>query len=290
MELSWDEHGHARQGFAGDVYSVAVYLKRASPEVRVRLLCAIGEDPLSEALANSLAAEGVDTSLLLRHPLRHTGLYAIHNDADGERSFIYWRSESAARQTLDLLDSDPERAFPEVPSCFYLSGISLAILEEGNRDKLWPLLEYLRARGTRIVFDTNYRPRLWPGRAAARAAFDRTLRLTDLALPGAEDMELLYGIRDSEEIGACLDRLGVEQMVLKNGSADIYFGAPRSPQRHPVEAVARVVDTTAAGDSFSGTLLAGMARGLSLAQAIPGAAAVAARVVQHRGAILPRDG
>ena len=79
-------------------------------------------------------------------------------------------------------------------------------------------------------------------------------------------------------------------MVLKDGAADILFGAPCAPRTYPVEAVARVVDTTAAGDSFSGTLLAGIASGLSLEDAIPAAAEVAARVVQHRGAILPREG
>lgn len=289
IELSWDQEGRAQQGFAGDVYSVAVYLKRSNPQVRVRLLCAIGNDPLSEALSDSLEAEGVETSLMLQHPDRHAGLYAIHNDAQGERSFIYWRSESAARHTLNLLDADPEQAFAEAPSCFYLTGISLAILDDSCRDRLWPLLEHLRARGTRIVFDTNYRPRLWPDRASAIEAFEKTLRLSDLVLPGVEDMELLYGLSSTEEIGAHLHSLGVKEMVLKDGPADIFFGPPRSPQRHEVNPVEKVVDTTAAGDSFSGTLLGGLARGLTLADAIPEAAAMSARVIQHRGAVLPRS-
>ena len=68
VELSYGDNGLLQQGFAGDVYSVSVYLKRANPETRVRLLCALGHDPFSQALRAELADEGVDTSLLLHHP------------------------------------------------------------------------------------------------------------------------------------------------------------------------------------------------------------------------------
>ncbi len=289
VELSRDDSGRMQQGFAGDVYSVAVYLKRSNPGARVRLLCAIGEDPFSDALVASLEREGVDTGLMLRHPQRHIGLYAIHNAADGERSFIYWRGESAARQTLALLGEDPAARLGTAPDCFYLSGISLAVLEAETPGRIWPLLQQLRETGASIVFDTNYRPALWPDADSAARAFERALRLSDLVLPGIEDLQLLYGDTDAERIGEHLASLGVAQMVLKDGAADIRFGPPTAPERHPVHPVERVVDTTAAGDSFSGAMLGSLSRGEPLASAVAAGAALSARVIQHRGAILPRD-
>lgn len=288
VELSRDLDGHLQQGFAGDVYSVAVYLKRANPKARVRLLCAIGNDPFSDALVASLEAEGVETSLLLRHPERNIGLYSIENAEDGERSFTYWRSEAAARATLDLLQQTDYQLLNSPPDCFYLTGISLAVLEAETPGDIWPLVESLSAAGTRIVFDTNYRPRLWSGAETAQRAFDKALEHSDLVLPGVEDMEMLYGISSPADIGGRLENLGVKQMVLKDGPADILYGEPTAPKQIAVSPVKNVVDTTAAGDSFSGTLLAGLSRGLELVDAIDAASAVSAQVIQHRGAILPR--
>ena len=49
------------------------------------------------------------------------------------------------------------------------------------------------------------------------------------------------------------------------------------------------LDSTAAGDAFNGGLMAGVARGKTVREAIPGAHACAARVVLHRGALAPLD-
>lgn len=289
VELCRDRRGQIQQGYAGDVYSVAVYLKRADPEARVRLMCAVGTDPFSNGLLESLSAEGVDTSLMPRHPLRPTGLYTIENSEDGERRFTYWRSESAARQTLDLLAPELEMLADSAPDYFYLSGISLAVAEAETGGKIWSLMETLRTAGCQIIFDTNYRPTLWPDQDTARLAFTRALALSDLVLPGVEDMGLLYGIEDADGISRCMEGLGVPQVVVKDGAADILFGSPGSLASHPITPVRQVIDTTAAGDSFAGTLLGSLSRGHSLEQAIPLAAAMAARVIQHRGAILPRS-
>ena len=289
VELSHDAQGQLKQGFAGDVYSVSVYLKRACPEARVRLLCALGDDPFSQSLRTELAEEGVDTSFLLTHPQRHVGLYSIHNDDSGERSFIYWRSESAARHTLRLLEEQGQNLLDNPPDCFYLSGISLAVAEAETSGAIWPLLEGLVERSTRIVFDTNYRPTLWADEASARSAFDRVLGYSSLVLPGVEDMQMLYGFKTTEAIGNYLQQFDVPEMVLKDGPADILYGQPTSPDRFPISPVKTVVDTTAAGDSFSGTLLGELARGGSLVQAIASGAAMSARVIQFPGAILPRQ-
>ncbi|AQA17430.1 hypothetical protein BST95_03445 [Halioglobus japonicus] len=268
VELSYDEQGQLQQGFAGDVYSVSVYLRRANPDTLVRMLCALGDDPFSNALRIALADEGVNTSLLLSHPERHVGLYSIHNGAAGERSFIYRRSESAARHTLQLVNEQQLNLADPAPDCFYLSGISLALAEAETPGAIWPMLDALKARGTQIIFDTNYRPRLWSSQAAAQAAFDRMLSYSDLVLPGVEDLELLNGLTHAASIGAYLHDKGVATMVLKNGPADILYGDPLAPAKHVIAPVANVVDTTAAGDSFSGTLLGELAAGKSLAEAV----------------------
>ena len=265
-----------------------MYLKRANPDARVRLLCAIGADPFSDALVTALESERVDTSLLLRRADRHIGLYAIHNRPDGERSFIYWRSESAARLTQQSLDELP--ASLRAPDCVYLTGISLAVLEAETPGGIYALLRRFSEGGSRVVFDTNYRPALWPGDRVARTAFDLALEQSDLALPGVEDMQALYGISSPKEISACLARSGVAMMVLKDGPADVLYGPPNEPKKFAITPVQDVVDTTAAGDAFSGTLLGSLSKGLPMEEALERAASMSARVIRHRGAILPPGG
>jgi 2-dehydro-3-deoxygluconokinase len=289
VELAADPQGQLHKGFSGDVYSVAVYLRRESPATQVTLLSALGNDPFSDELASSLAAEGVSTELLLRHPARNCGLYAIHNDAAGERHFTYWRSNSAARLTLELLADRSELLLDRPPANFYFSGISLAMLEPASRPAIWPLLEQLQRAGTRIFFDTNYRAQLWQDADAAREAIEQALLSCDCALPGVEDLELLCGIRGGDEARSYLQGLGVREMVLKNGPLEILYGNPDNPGVFAVPPVKSVVDTTAAGDSFNGTMLGGLSRGLPLPEAIARACTVAASVIQHRGAILPRS-
>ena len=49
-------------------------------------------------------ADGIDTRYVLTDPARQPGLYLIQLDAAGERTFLYWRNQSAARYLLQHPD------------------------------------------------------------------------------------------------------------------------------------------------------------------------------------------
>src|SRR5690606_32444569 len=95
LELSPDSD-RWQLGYGGDTLNTAIHLARAG--IETAYLTALGSDPLSSGLKDRWTAEGLDCSLVLTHPGRNTGLYAITTDARGERSFTYWRSDSAARE------------------------------------------------------------------------------------------------------------------------------------------------------------------------------------------------
>jgi 2-dehydro-3-deoxygluconokinase len=75
----------------------------------------------------------------------------------------------------------------------YLSGISLAILSPADRELLIAALAQCRARGGSVVFDNNYRPRLWESAQAAAAVYRRVLAHTDIALLTLDDEQAIYG-------------------------------------------------------------------------------------------------
>ena len=188
-------------GFAGDTYNTAVFAAREiGVPGAVAYLTRVGSEPLSAALVERAAGEGIDTTHVAVDPDRNIGIYSVSTDAHGERSFHYWRADSAARR---LFAVEETAMFMPGAEIIYLSGITLAILAPAARHRLVEALAARRAAGTRIAFDSNYRPKLWEDAAAARAAMQALWEVTDIALPSIDDEMELFG--DSGE-AAVIDR------------------------------------------------------------------------------------
>ena len=169
----------------------------------------------------------------------------------------------------------------------YLSGITLAILAPAARRALAAFLETFRAAGGRVAFDSNYRPRLWPDPATARGEIDAFWALTDIGLPSLDDEIALYGDAGEAAVIARLAAAGVGRGALKRGAAGpLALGAAGALPTFPP--APRVVDTTAAGDSFNGGYLGALMRGLPEADCLAAGHALAAEVVTHPGAIMPK--
>ena len=88
--------------YGGDTLNFAVYLTRLTRDHggRVDYVTALGDDAYSERMLAMWQAEDVGTALVARLPGKLPGLYTIRTDAQGERSFTYWRSAAAAREML----------------------------------------------------------------------------------------------------------------------------------------------------------------------------------------------
>ncbi|MGD1879687.1 MAG: sugar kinase [Kiloniellaceae bacterium] len=282
-------NGRMRRTFGGDTLNTAVYLARSlgSGTGEVHYVTALGDDPFSAEMLAAWQAEGLKTDTVFQLPGRLPGLYIIRTDAAGERSFHYWRSAAAAREVFQ-----PEQAARLAGALagfdlVYLSGITLGILDADSRTRLVALLAALRSGGCRIAFDTNYRPRLWQDRAEAQEAVARVLALADLALPTFDDEAALFGDDSPEATASRLHAMGVAEVVVKCGAAPCLTSAGNHQARVAGEAVARPLDTTAAGDSFNGAYLAARLAGAEPQAAAAAGHRLAARVIAIKGAIIP---
>ncbi|WP_316690887.1 sugar kinase [Pseudonocardia sp. H11422] len=278
-------------GFAGDTFNTAVYLARTTPaqDVSIDYVTAVGDDWYSGRLLAAATAEGIGTGLVQRVPGRSPGLYLVRTDGAGERSFTYHRSESPARRLFDAdWPEQVDRAVAE-SDVVYLSAITLQILSAAARERLWATLAVARARGARVVFDSNYRPGGWPDAAAARAAIQRTLESTDVYLPTFGDEQELHGDRDGQACATRLAALGIAEIVMKNGPDDCLVIADGEAVTVPAQRGITVVDTTAAGDSFNAGYLGARLRGEPPQQAAAAGHRLAAVVVGRPGAIVPDE-
>ena len=286
LELQGQAFGAMRQTFGGDTLNTAVYLARcgARTGVQASYVTALGDDGFSSGLLERWVAEGLGVQWVRRLPGRLPGLYLIEVDAQGERRFSYWRDNAAARSLFDAPSTPLEESLDQV-DLLYFSGISLAILPPAGRERLFGLLQRLRERGGRVAFDNNYRPRLWAGRAEAQAAYARAYALADLAFVTLDDEAALHGQAD---LGAAFD-LPCAEVVVKRGAASTLLRTQRGQRLEVPVTPVTPVDTTAAGDSFAGGYLALRLAGAGEAEAAAFGNRLAARVIQHRGALIPAD-
>ena len=293
IELS-QKGAEVSRGFGGDTLNTSVYIARqVAPEaLTVNYVTALGTDSFSQQMLEAWQSEHIDTSLIQRMENRLPGLYYIETDDTGERTFYYWRNEAAAKFWLE---SEDAAAICEALSTFdylYLSGISLAILSPTSREKLLSLLRECRANGGKVIFDNNYRPRLWASREETQQVYQQMLQCTDIAFLTLDDEDALWGEKAVEDVIARSQAAGVSEVVIKRG-AESCLVAITGEAAIEVPAVKlakeKVIDTTAAGDSFSAGYLA-----VRLTGGTPEAAAqrghlTASTVIQYRGAIIPRE-
>ena len=288
IELRERPDGLLSRAFGGDTLNTAVYLARLG--AAVDYLTALGADAFSDAMIAAWAAEGVGTDSVLRVPGRLPGLYLIQTDARGERRFSHWRDAAPVRDLFRLPEFDRVEAALGGYGLLYLSGITLSLFGKADQARLFALLDRLRAAGGRVAFDTNFRPRGWPDRVAALAAYAAIVARSDILFVSAEDVALLTGAEalDERALRDWLGEAATREVVLRFAHLDcrvLVDGATVAVPCHPAETV---VDTTAAGDSFAAAYLAARLRGEPPAAAAAAGHALAHVVIQHAGAIIPK--
>lgn len=283
LELVTSSDASCQLGVAGDTYNTSVYLARGALEGKVDYITILGKDGYSDRIRAHMDAYSVGTSRVLTHPNRHPGLYAIETDDEGERSFTYWRTEAAVRSL-----GEPD--FPSFDQLFeglshvYYSGISLAILTQENRDRLFAALAAFRANGGIVAFDSNYRPNLWNDKELAQAETTKAWSSCDIGLPSVDDEMYLFEDASEDDVLERFQGYGIAEGALKRGAqGPITLDGIAMPTD---DTTVKVVDTTAAGDSFNAGYLSACLSGQNQMERMKAGHDLAKQVIGQRGAII----
>ena len=168
----------------------------------------------------------------------------------------------------------------------YFSGITLAILAPRARGRLLGAIVKARDNGAKIAFDTNLRPALWTSPRVMAGVLTAAASLCDIVLPTHTDEAPLFGDKSVDDTADRYLELGVEEVVVKDGSKEALIATASERVRIAPPPVTNVVDATGAGDSFNGAYLSARLNGKSMREAAEAAHRTAGIVIGHKGALV----
>jgi 2-dehydro-3-deoxygluconokinase len=260
---------------SGSESNVSIGLSRLG--VPVRWISRVSDDPMGEYVWRTLLGEGLDLEFAVRKRHSFTGLAMKVRDR-GHSALLYYRRGSAAAsmQPTDV----PNRAFQDI-RVVHLTGITPA-LGSGPRNLVRSVARRAQERGLLVTLDVNFRPALWPRRAAARAALRESLPFVDWALCGIDEGRAVFGGRGPEDVGARVLEAGARGAIVRDGGrcswviADRVIGVP-------VTHNASIVDDIGGGDAFDAGFIYGLLRGIGPDSAAAIGNLVAAEALQGTG-------
>src|SRR6185437_4293896 len=159
-----------------------------------------GQDVFGDLLLRGLADAGVDTRHTRRTDAANTALAFVTHDAQGERSFSFYRPPSA-----DLLfrDDDFDPAIFALGNIFHAGSCSMT--ETASAATTLQGMTHAREAGALVSFDMNLRPALWPRGEDPAPTIWRALALADFVKLSAEELTFLAASTGSE--AAVFERL-----------------------------------------------------------------------------------
>jgi fructokinase len=248
----------------------------------------VGDDAFGDHLRDVLAEAGLDDTYVAVDPEAKTGLAFVSLGEEAEREFSFHRHESADTR---LRPGRIDDATLSTVGWVHVGGVTLA--DEPARAATLDLVERARETAT-VSFDPNARPELWAGDDVSfPETVDDVLRLIDVLKATPDDLAEAEIDYDDPETTAerLLDR-GPHTVFLTLGSEGSFAAASAEAPwsdgpttvSHPGYTV-DPVDTTGAGDAFTSGVVAALADGATLDEALAFANAVAAVTTTAQGAM-----
>jgi ribokinase len=250
----------ASRSLGGKGCNQAIVLSRCG--VETTLVAAVGMDDRAIAIGRALTRERLIPNLIpVDSPTSDISI--ILTTPDGENSIITTRSAAAALDENAALDALGDA----------VSGDLLVLQGNLSEETTLAILNAARSKGLNTAFNPS----------PLQPWFASVLPLVDIAVLNRIEAEVLTG-ENGAEAGAFLLRAGVGLVIVTLGGQGCVLVSNDSATEVPA-APAAIVDTTGAGDCFTGVALASaMLRGVAVdVRALEDASRAAAITVGRRG-------
>ncbi|OAS13223.1 sugar kinase [Paenibacillus oryzisoli] len=236
----------------------------------------LGKDPLGRMIFKSIRGEGVDVSRAELTADAPTGLM-MREVLMGKTSVYYYRKNSAASQ---MSPKHLDEAYIAGAKILHITGITPA-LSESCKEAAFEAVRLARKHGVKVSFDPNLRLKLW-SIEEARPVLLELAKLSDIFLPGLDELKLLYQTEDWDVIVSKLRELSAVSIV-KGGEDVTYVVTADTITTVPYFKAEQVVDTVGAGDGFCAGFLVGVLKSYEYPEAVRIGNLVGSMIVQAEG-------
>ncbi len=258
--------------FGGDALNQAVVLSRLGK--RVQWINKVGDDDAGQRILRYASDNGVDVSRVTIQPGLPTGITIVLVDASGERRFL--TNPRSSLRKLAIEDILPH--VDDMAKIVSFAGMFISpLLDIPSMEKLF---SRIKSSGRTLAVDMKN-----PKHGETLSDLSGVIKHVDYFLPNETELAALTGSTDVDENISALLACGVKCAVVKRGGKGCVLAC--GDERHEISAcsVAKVVDTTGAGDSFAAGFLFALSEGWSLVECAKFASATASCSVDTVGAV-----
>jgi ribokinase len=268
--------GETLIGDAFDIFTGGKGFNQATAAARlgaeVTFIGRIGDDPFADVLRSAIESEQIDSQFVKTDAESGTGIATIVVEPDGDNSIIV-----VPRANMRLTPKDIEEAAHSIAEADVL-----LLQLETPIDASQTAIEIAKANDTIVILDP----------APARPLPPSLLAQVDILTPNATEAALLSGhdvntleagIVTAKALQTQIATDGLSAVVLTLGEQGVLLCTPTQSTHIPAISV-DAVDTTGAGDAFSGALATALANGDNLSEAVKFATAAGAAAVTVLGA------
>lgn len=258
-KLAVDEIHYAT---GGDASNAAVTFARQG--LKVSFVGKVGRDAAGGEVLRELRREGISIDTAVIDAKKSTSYSTVLVAPNGERVILNY---AGASHDIKVKDID----WPSLKAdWFYLGSIY------GNFDLLEKALTYAKHNDIKVAYVPSKTDLQHPKKIR------KLLGGVEVLVGNVQEMQKLFGIQDVREL--MLSTIGVcHYIVVTDAANGIYVSDSDRLYRAPIYKKVKVVDRLGAGDAFTSGFVAGLAKGMTLAEAVTLGSANATSVVQQYG-------
>jgi 5-dehydro-2-deoxygluconokinase len=242
------------------------------------LVTSVSDDAVGRFCINKLEYYGVDTRYVRSVGGEFRNSLAVYESRIDNFQNVIYRNGAA-----DFQVTEEDMAAVDFTPFGALVTAGTVFAADPSRSATFSAFETARKRGLPVIFDIDYRPYSWPSPEVAADVLSRAGAASDMIVGNDEEFgfmagDMAKGLEKAQSladdgVGIVIYKMGEQGAVTFAQGEEIHTGI------YPVKAV----KPNGAGDSFMAGLLAGIADGLDLRDAVLRGSACASIVVSKPG-------